>query len=261
MRSATIGWTGHELNEFLSSDWRTRLITWMNADIGPDPLWLRGHGQAEAVGGDRTATTPTTTETSHELPDKDDNTTFTRHLPGASRQIDTTAPMGRTSAHSRAGRSVRRRKPVAPRVSRSGLLAYCAAGSATSSLARIAVAMRGLAYAGGARIDLSEATGHADDHCSFGGRGSPMILEIASACRDKSEMMTETCRMRALAVSKSGGASLSALVSAFGEQRELAARDDVGPTRRIFARINAVGDASVLRKHRRHDVAHVTGLR
>jgi hypothetical protein len=48
-------------------------------------------------------------------------------------------------------------------------------------------------------------------------------------------------------------------VSALGEQR--AARDDVGPTRRILARINAVGDASVLRKHRRHDVAHVTGLR
>ena len=50
-------------------------------------------------------------------------------------------------------------------------------------------------------------------------------------------------------------------VSAFGEQREVAARDDVGPTRGILARINAVGDASVLRKHRRHDVAHVTGLR
>jgi hypothetical protein len=50
-------------------------------------------------------------------------------------------------------------------------------------------------------------------------------------------------------------------VSAFGKQREVAARDDVGPTRRILARINAVGDASVLRKHRRHDVAHVTGLR
>jgi hypothetical protein len=50
-------------------------------------------------------------------------------------------------------------------------------------------------------------------------------------------------------------------VSAFGEQREVAARDDIGPTRRIVARINAVADASVLRKHRRHDVAHVTGLR
>lgn len=48
-------------------------------------------------------------------------------------------------------------------------------------------------------------------------------------------------------------------VSALGEQR--AARDDVGPTRRILARINAVADASVLRKHRRHDVAHVTCLR
>ncbi len=73
--------------------------------------------------------------------------------------------------------------------------------------------MRGLAYAGGARMDLSEATGHADDHCSFGGRGSPMILEIAPAWRDKSEMMTETCRMRALAVPRLGGASwLSALV-------------------------------------------------
>lgn len=108
----------------------------------------------------------------------------------------------------RAGRSVRRRKPVAPRVNRSGLLACCAGGSGTSSLARIAVAMHGLAYAGGARMDLSEATGHADDHCSFGGRGSPMILEIASAWRDKSEMMAETCRMRALAVSRLGGASL-----------------------------------------------------
>ena len=40
-----------------------------------------------------------------------------------------------------------------------------------------------------------------------------MILEIASAWRDKSEMMTETCRMRALAVSRFGRASwLSALV-------------------------------------------------
>jgi hypothetical protein len=48
-------------------------------------------------------------------------------------------------------------------------------------------------------------------------------------------------------------------VSAPGEQR--AARDDVGPTRRILARINAVADPSVLGKHRRHDVAHVTRLR
>jgi hypothetical protein len=40
-----------------------------------------------------------------------------------------------------------------------------------------------------------------------------MILEIAPAWRDKSEMMTETCRMRALAVPRLGGASwLSALV-------------------------------------------------
>jgi hypothetical protein len=40
-----------------------------------------------------------------------------------------------------------------------------------------------------------------------------MILEIASAWRDKSEIMTETCRMRALAVSRLEGASLpSALV-------------------------------------------------
>jgi hypothetical protein len=45
-------------------------------------------------------------------------------------------------------------------VNRSGLLACCAGGSGTSSLARIAVAMHGLAYAGGARMDLSEATGH-----------------------------------------------------------------------------------------------------
>jgi hypothetical protein len=74
---------------------------------GPDPLWLRGQGQAEAVGGDRTATTPTTTATSHEPPDKDDNTTFTRHLAGASRQIDTTVPMGRTSAHSSPRRGAR----------------------------------------------------------------------------------------------------------------------------------------------------------
>jgi hypothetical protein len=40
-----------------------------------------------------------------------------------------------------------------------------------------------------------------------------MILEMESAWRDKSEMMTETCRMRALAVSRLGRASwLSALV-------------------------------------------------
>jgi len=52
------------------------------------------------------------------------------------------------------------------------------------------------------------------DHGSFGGRGSPVILEIASAWRDRFEMMTETCRMRALAVSRLGGAAwLSALVS------------------------------------------------
>ena len=98
MRSATIGWMGLALNEFLSSDWRTRLITWMNVDMGPDLLWLRGQSHSEAVGGDRTATTPTTTETSDEPPDRDGNTTFTRHLAGASRQIDTTTPMGRTSA-------------------------------------------------------------------------------------------------------------------------------------------------------------------
>jgi hypothetical protein len=77
MRAATIRWTDLELNEFLSSDWRTRLITWMNADMGPDSLWLRGQGQTEAVGGDRTATTPTITETSDEPPDK----TTTRLLP------------------------------------------------------------------------------------------------------------------------------------------------------------------------------------
>ena len=209
MRSATIGWTGHELNEFLSSDWRTRLITWMNADMGPDPLWLRGQGQAEAVAGDRTATTPTTTETSHEPPDKDDNTTFTRHLAGASRQIDTTVPMGRTSAHSSPRRALGT-SPKARRTSREPVrtACLCAGDSGTSSLARIAVAMHGLTYAGGARMDLSEATGHADDHCSFSGRGSPMILEIASAWRDKSEMMAETCRMRALAASRLGGASL-----------------------------------------------------
>ena len=75
MRAATIRWTDLELNEFLSSDWRTRLITRMNAHIGPGSLWLRG--QAEAVGGDRTATTPTITETSDEPPDK----TTTRLLP------------------------------------------------------------------------------------------------------------------------------------------------------------------------------------
>ena len=40
-----------------------------------------------------------------------------------------------------------------------------------------------------------------------------MILEIAPNSRDKSEMMTETWRMRALAVSRLGGASwLSALM-------------------------------------------------
>jgi len=40
-----------------------------------------------------------------------------------------------------------------------------------------------------------------------------MILEIASAWRDKSELMTETCRMRALAVSRLGRPSwLRALV-------------------------------------------------
>ena len=40
-----------------------------------------------------------------------------------------------------------------------------------------------------------------------------MILEMESARRDKSEMTTETCRMRALAVSRLGRASwLSALV-------------------------------------------------
>lgn len=124
MRSATIGWTGHELNEFLSSDWRTRLITWMNADMGPDPLWLRGQGQAEAVAGDRTATTPTTTETSHEPPDKDDNTTFTRHLAGASRQIDTTVPMGRTSAHSSPRRALGT-SPKARRTSREPVRTAC----------------------------------------------------------------------------------------------------------------------------------------
>jgi hypothetical protein len=44
-------------------------------------------------------------------------------------------------------------------------------------------------------------------------RGSPMILEIPSAWRDKSAMMSETCRMRALAMSRLGGASwLSALM-------------------------------------------------
>jgi len=78
------------------------------------------------------------------------------------------------------------------------------------------VAVRGLAYAGGGRIWICQkrpGVPMITDHGAFGGRGSPMILEIAPASRDNSEMMTETCRMRALAMSRLGAASLlSALV-------------------------------------------------
>ena len=108
--------------------------------MGPDPLWLRVQGQAEAVGGDRTATTSTIWRESRSL---------------------------------------------------------CAASLTPAE--RVWICQQ--------RPEMPMIT----DHCPFGGRGSPMILEMESAWRDKSEMMTETCRMRALAVSRLGGASLSPL--------------------------------------------------
>jgi hypothetical protein len=149
----------------------------------------------------------TTTETSHEPPDKDDNTTFTRHLAGASRQIDTTVPMGRTSAHSSPRRALGPSpKAVVTRVNRPACLLVVPGqrlkqpGANRGRYARPHLRRRS-AYGSVKRPDMR-------DHCSFGGRGSPMILEIASAWRDKSEMTAETCRMRALAVSRLGGASL-----------------------------------------------------